>query len=301
MSSSEITTLKLDLSDFIVQMGTFFRVKGYDHAAADRLELRYCGLYEQFRYLDEDTINREFSAEHIEVISLLLLGNHHVGEFYRETASFFSEDADKSAEAVDRFVMSANGVNLVTPVQACFDEDDEAVVRIFGELVIAEVLQDFVTSRRAEELCRIWVYSKSGLCEDDMKRWNDAKANPALREKHGTIDRYLHNTIRKADKRAFFRIEDRGGHCEATMEITEFEGASVYPSRVRNVVDHCFVRHNPKGGGVIALATSTAQARKDGYDIAEAVSAAKALAATKTMNGEHNPFYGHEVQHYCFF
>lgn len=305
MTSPSISSLKRSLSVFINQVRRHY--KG-GHVVEDEivelLETRYRDLYEKYRNLDGDTIHREFSAEQIKAINFLSLGESHARLFYREMASFFSEDVNQTAVAVAHFVKARRAYDLVNK-SARSHEDNEELARMFGSILGVQVSGGFVAALRAEEMGRIIGYALSGLCESDMRAWNSAKTGPELRRQHGTLDQYLHHTIRQADKWASYRFEnllEEEGHFAAALKINEFEGAPDV-ARGRNLVDHCFVYHNPKGGGVITLGTSTVQslAQEHGYSFAQPVLAAQALVAQKTINGEPNPYYGYEVQPYCFF
>lgn len=279
-----------------------------EQRVVDALEEQYRELYQLYLQVDENIINETFAPKDIKLINFLSLGKGQLQKMYKEVATYFEQDADRTAIAVAHFVKSRRAYDLVNKTTRSNSEEQELAV-MFGSLLGVKVTTNFVKSMRAEEMGRIIGYALSGLCESDMKQWNDSKTGKALKKEFGSLDQYLISRIRAADKWASFRFEvdQDGGVFRTAFKINEYEGA-LDRARGRNLLDHCFIRHNPNAQdgepkGVITVGTSTSQilAEEHGFSFSKAVLAAEAMTREPLINGEPNPYYGYQVKTYCFF
>lgn len=306
-SQPEIDRLKKQLSRYIDAVRSSCQDGEIDDRTRHRLETRYNELFEKYQNISIDKVNKYFTPQEIQAINFMSLGMENgLAVFYKETAAFFEVDANRTAIAVAGFIKSRRAYDLVHMQKGgdLNQQQMEQLARLYGSLLGVQLTREFVRSVRTEEMGRIFGYAVSGLCERDMGAWH---ADASLRSQYkGSLDKYLADVIASADKQASYRFTsdlEESGQFLAAFKINESIHAQRGQVRGRNLVDHCFIHHNPDGSsGTITLGTSTAEshAEKHGYSFAASVLAAQAMVERKTISGRPNPYYGYKIKTYCF-
>lgn len=302
-SSEELMQLRHDFNEFLHEVKKSCSLGRPDDTASNRLESRYRELYHGYKSISAEQINKFFSIDEIRAINFLSLGmGNGIRSFYTETAKYFSEDADKTAIAMAEFMKSRKAYDMINKInsKSLTEEEKQNLTTMFGSLLGVEVSYQFVKSVKIEEMGRIFGYALSGLCEKDIKNWND---DSSLRSQYfQNFDDYLYDVIGRSDSKATYRFSndlENSGAFQTTFNINEMSWAARGTPRGRNLVDHCFVvPGNNERKGVILLGTSTAEnvADQHGYSFSCAVLAAKAMADTPLINGKENRYFGFEVK-----
>lgn len=275
--------------------------------ATQALYQKYRKLHRQARTLPLKGVLRQASADQKLMVRFLELGKENYDSFMRDLVVHIQPSAQDTAVAVADFLKSPAAFRHLRARLQSEDSpslsaeeleqeglDREAVRRIVGSMLGVEVSEKFVLSIRGEMAGKLVTYSLSGLCEDDLKAWD----NPAVRKQWDSRDDYLLDCIRRHDTVLAYEMGEHDPQTStypiACVLFPETEEGRRRPS---HQADSCMVNHRTK---VIVFG---AQTTSNEHDAGQAMSAVRMFSALQQLvkqptlgeDGVPNPHYGYSV------